>query len=88
MTTLDELRELPPVLDVPAAAALLGVGRTAAYAAVRAGTWPTPVLRLGRLVRIPSAPLLELLGLPAEHTGGASHETPSVHGDAPPTRPS
>jgi len=67
MTTLDELRKLPPVLDVPVAAALLGVGRTAAHAAFRAGTWPSPVVRLGRLVRIPSAPLLELLGVPVDH---------------------
>lgn len=55
--------ELPPVLDLPRAARMLGVGRTCAYELVRTGQWPTPVLRLGRLIRIPTAPLLELLGM-------------------------
>ena len=43
------------------AAALLGVGRTTAYRLVHDGQWPTPVLRLGRLIKIPTQPLLELL---------------------------
>lgn len=57
------LRELPDVVDVATAAAMLGVGRTSAYELIRVGTWPTPVLRMGKLIRIPTAPLLELLGL-------------------------
>ncbi len=60
----DDLRALPPVLDVPTAGRLLGLGRSAAYDLVLAGMWPTPVLRLGRRLRIPTAPLLALLGLP------------------------
>jgi hypothetical protein len=52
---------LPPVLDLPQAAAMLGLGRTAAYRLVAEQRWPTPVLRLGRLIKIPSQPLLELL---------------------------
>lgn len=58
MTALDHL---PVVLDVPTAAMVLGIGRTSAYELVRTGQWPTPVLRLGRLIRIPGAPLLALL---------------------------
>ena len=54
---------LPPVLDVPTAGRLLGLGRSAAYDLILAGRWPTPVLRLGRRLRIPTAPLLALLGL-------------------------
>lgn len=65
--TRDELLQLPPVLDLPTAAAVLGVGRSSAYELVRTGQWPTPVLRLGRLIRVPSAPLLELLGVSADH---------------------
>lgn len=61
--TADELRALPAVVDLPTAARALGVGRSAAYELVRLGAWPTPILRLGRLIRVPSAPLLELLGL-------------------------
>lgn len=49
------------MLDLPAAAALLGVGRTTAYRLVREQLWPTPVVRLGRLIKIPTQPLLDLL---------------------------
>lgn len=61
--TDDELRALPSVVDVPTAAAILGVGRTAAYELIRTKRWPTPVLRLGKLIRIPTAPLLALVGV-------------------------
>ena len=54
---------LPPVVDVPTAGRLLGLGRSASYDLIVAGLWPTPVLRLGRRLRIPTAPLLALLGL-------------------------
>lgn len=64
--TREQLLGLPPVVDLPTAADVLGVGRSSAYELVRNGQWPTPVLRLGRLIRVPSAPLLELLGV---HTG-------------------
>jgi hypothetical protein len=35
--------------------------RGLAYQPIRSGIWPTPVVRIGRLVKIPSAPLLDLL---------------------------
>ena len=53
--------DLPPVLDLPAAAQLLGLGRTFAYQLVRRGEWPTPVIRIGRLIKVPTAPLRDLL---------------------------
>ena len=59
--TVEKAQNIPPVVDVPTAAAILGIGRTAAYELIRLGKWPTPVLRLGKLIRIPSAPLLELV---------------------------
>jgi hypothetical protein len=40
---------------------LLGLGRTTAYKLVRRGEWPTPILRIGRQIKIPTAPLRELL---------------------------
>lgn len=58
-----DLASLPPTLDLMAAARLLGVGRTVAYELVRQGQWPTPIIRAGRKIRVPSAPLLSLLGL-------------------------
>jgi predicted DNA-binding transcriptional regulator AlpA len=60
--TQEQILTLPPVVDVPTAAAVLGVGRSAAYELIRCDQWPTPVLRLGR-IRVPTAPLLELVGL-------------------------
>jgi hypothetical protein len=40
------------------AAEILGIGRTAAYELIRTGTWPTPILRLGKLIQIPTSALL------------------------------
>ena len=60
-TRVDPAMPLPAVLDLVQAAALLGVGRTTAYKLVHDEQWPTPVLRLGRLIKIPTQPLLELL---------------------------
>jgi predicted DNA-binding transcriptional regulator AlpA len=61
--TVEQAQKLPPVVDVPTAAAILGIGRTAAYELIRIGQWPTPILRLGRLIRVPSAHLLDLVGV-------------------------
>jgi predicted DNA-binding transcriptional regulator AlpA len=61
-----DLVALPPALDVPTAAAILGVGRSSAYELMRRGEWPTPVVRLGRIIRVPKAPLLDLIGLGPE----------------------
>lgn len=55
--------DLPAVVDVMTAASMLGIGRTSAYQLIRTGGWPTPVLRLGRVIKIPTADLLELLGI-------------------------
>ncbi len=52
---------LPPMLTVPQAARVLGIGRTLAYELVRTDAWPTPIVRAGKLIKIPTAPLLELL---------------------------
>jgi len=61
----EALANLPPVIDLMDAAGLLGLGRTTAYKLVRTGEWPTPVIRLGRLIKIPTAPLCELLTAPS-----------------------
>ena len=61
--TRRQLLALPSVVDLPTAASVLGLGRSAAYELVRLGQWPTPVLRLGRVIRVPTAPLLALLGV-------------------------
>lgn len=53
--------DTPQFLTVPEAAAMLGIGRTLAYELIRSGSWPTPVIRLGKLIKIPSRPLLDLI---------------------------
>ena len=56
-----DVSELPPLVDVPTAAHVLGIGRSLAYELVSTGTWPTPVVRMGKLIRIPTAGLRRLL---------------------------
>ena len=64
--TMDDLRgtqqfdDLPPTLTVPAAAALLGVGRTLGYELARSNQ--IPVLRLGNRLVVPTRRLLAMLG--------------------------
>jgi predicted DNA-binding transcriptional regulator AlpA len=58
-----DLPMLAPVVDLAAAAQILGIGRSASYRLVREGQFPVPVLRVGRLIRVPTAPLIELLGM-------------------------
>jgi predicted DNA-binding transcriptional regulator AlpA len=61
--TSSEVRALPAVVDVVTAGEVLGIGRTVAYELVRTNQFPTPVLRVGRQIKIPTAYLIELLGL-------------------------
>jgi len=83
----DDVRSLPPVLDVPTAGRLLGLGRSAAYDLIMAGGWPTPVLRLGRRLRIPTAPLLTLLGLSTDSLGPNAATECGESLDGSPTAP-
>ncbi len=56
-------RGLGSTVSVEEAAELLGIGRTLAYRLAAAGELPVPVVRIGRKLRIPAAPLRALLGL-------------------------
>jgi hypothetical protein len=58
-----EVAELPVVIDVVTAGEVLSLGRTASYEMARTGTFPVPVLRVGRRYRVVTRHLLELLGL-------------------------
>ena len=88
-TTLAQAAKLPASLSLIEAAALLGIGRTHAYNLEAAGDFPVPVLHLGRVIRVPTAPLLELLGLPTPTPEPAppnpapgadgQHEEPPAH---------
>ena len=76
--TATEVRSLPAVVDVVTAAEVLGIGRTVAYELVRTDRFPTPVLRVGRQIKTPTAYLLELLGLSTDRA--AERPAPSSQG--------
>ena len=61
-----ELLELPVAIDLVTAARALGIGRTRAFELVRRGEFPVPAVRVGTTWRVPTAPLLQLLGLSAD----------------------
>ena len=50
-----------PCISADEAFAELGIDRTTGYRAIKEGTFPTPVIRVGRLIRIPTAALRRLL---------------------------
>ncbi len=54
------LRELPATITVEEAAELLSMSRSAAYRAVKRGEIRT--FRLNGKIKVPTAPLLEMLG--------------------------
>jgi excisionase family DNA binding protein len=58
--TTPELSKLPPTISIEEAALLLGISRSAAYRAAKAGQLVT--FRVGRGRLVPTAPLLRMLG--------------------------
>mgnify|MGYP000856857046 CR=1 FL=1 len=70
----DDLSTLPPLVDVPTAARVLGIGRSLAYDLIRRDQWPTPVLRIGKLIKIPTAGLVVLI-----HNGTPSTAADGIH---------
>jgi excisionase family DNA binding protein len=60
-TGLPQRMHLPGLLKVEQASALMGISRSAAYRAVAAGDLPS--IRFGCRLYVPTARLLELLGL-------------------------
>ena len=61
---LPQRMQLPGLLKVKQASALMGISRSAAYRAVAAGDLPS--VRFGCRLYVPTARLLELLGLVPE----------------------
>jgi hypothetical protein len=56
--------EIEPWLSIPAAGAILGLGRAASYQAAQRGEIPT--IRLGKRLLVPTARLRAMLGLGME----------------------
>jgi hypothetical protein len=73
--TITQLRASATV-DLMTAATALGMGRTKAYELARSGQFPCRVIRIGEVYRIPTAGLLELLGVTPEEPRS---QTPAGH---------
>jgi hypothetical protein len=58
-----ELLDLPVTFPLEPANRALGLGRSDAYAMAKAGTYPLPLLRLGRRYRVKRSDLLRLLNI-------------------------
>jgi excisionase family DNA binding protein len=63
VTQVPDITALPPALTTAEAAQLLGVAVPHLWKLAREGSAPVPVLRLGRSLRWPTRPILEVLGL-------------------------
>jgi excisionase family DNA binding protein len=59
-----------PTISVPEAGRLLGVGRNASYEAAARGE--IPVIRIGRMLRVPKAALMRMLAL--DHPAGKERQ--------------
>ncbi len=73
--TIAQLRATATV-DLITASAALGLGRTKAYGLARTGRFPCRVIRIGQVYRVPTAGLLELLGLSPEQPHSATPAGP------------
>jgi hypothetical protein len=60
--TVEAVRALGTVTDVPTAGQILGMGRTKAYQLVRSQSFPVPILKIGRCYVVPVQGLLKALG--------------------------
>ena len=59
--SVEDIRALGAVTDLPTAAAILGIGRSTAYTLANTDQFPVPVLRIGRRYRVAVAHLLRLI---------------------------
>jgi len=59
----EPLAGLGVTLSVAEAASIAGLGRGTAYTAIRTGQWPSPVMKHGRRLVIPTLPFLRAMGV-------------------------
>jgi hypothetical protein len=61
--TVEEIRSWPVTVDIQTAGRAFGIGRDQAYRLAREGSFPVPVLHLGRYLRVTRAAVLDALGI-------------------------
>lgn len=59
--TLDQIRRWPPAVNVEDAALALGISRSGLYAAVREGTCPVEVIKVGHRKKVLTHSLIAVL---------------------------
>jgi excisionase family DNA binding protein len=66
-------KDLPPTMNVEEAGEMLGISRRSAYRAAANGE--LPALRIGRRLLVPTAQLLDLLGISRERGEQGQEQT-------------
>ena len=61
--TIEAIRGLGATIDVETAGAILGIGRSKSYELAKVNEFPVRILRIGRRYLVPTAAILELLGI-------------------------
>jgi predicted DNA-binding transcriptional regulator AlpA len=83
--TVDQMRAWPPAVPLwPHAANALGLCRSSIYDMAARGELPIRTLRLGRLLKVPTAELLAVLGItpdPSHDEAPAASTAPGAHVD-------
>lgn len=77
---------LRPCLTADEAFAELGIDRTTGYRAIKEGTFPVPVIRVGRLIRVPTAALRRLLDPDESGIDARYLDDPAVDSSTPTLR--
>jgi hypothetical protein len=87
--TREALRALGVQTDLGTAGSIFGLSRTQSYEAHKRGDFPVSVIRVGRRLVVPVAPILELLCIPAdtETAGPPSPAADTDHAQTPGERP-
>jgi hypothetical protein len=79
--TAEAIRSLGVRTTVPIAGAILaGLSETQSYELAKRDGFPVPVVKVGRRLVVPTAPILRLLGLDELHPGAS--DVPGPPGDA------
>lgn len=65
--TVDEIRSWPVTVDVLTAGRAFGLGRDQSYRMARDGSFPVPILRMGRSLRVSSAAVMRFLDIDPRH---------------------
>ncbi|GIF49329.1 hypothetical protein Afe04nite_38680 [Asanoa ferruginea] len=76
--TAERVHQLGVVTDVPTASAIFQISRSVGYDLVRRGCFPVPLIRVGDRYRVPTAPILALLGLDRDGASPGPDENRNV----------